>query len=42
MIVYGGLACFNRIQMVSLEKGLKEYHMQTDSIEVARAASPLS
>merc|ERR1711934_1281784 len=37
MIVYGGLACFNRIQMVSLEKGLKEYHMQTDSIEYSTA-----
>merc|ERR1712167_274597 len=37
MIVYGGIACFSRIQMVSLEKGLKEYHMQQDSIEYSSA-----
>jgi len=37
MIVYGGVGCFSRIQMVSLEKGLKEYHMQQDSIEVTPA-----
>jgi hypothetical protein len=36
MVVYGGVACFSRIQMVSLEKGLKEYHMQQDSLEVLR------
>ena len=34
MVIYGGVACFSRIQMVSLEKGLKEYHMQQDSLEV--------
>lgn len=33
MIIYGGLACFNRIQMTSLEKGLTEFHMQQDSLE---------
>merc|ERR1711959_562105 len=33
MVIYGGVACFSRIQMVSLEKGLKEYHMQQDSLE---------
>merc|ERR1711959_823011 len=37
MVIYGGVACFSRIQMVSLEKGLKEYHMQTDSIEYSTA-----
>merc|ERR1711871_1871555 len=37
MVVHGGVACFNRIQMVSLEKGLKEYHMQQDSIEYSTA-----
>jgi len=37
MVVYGGLSCFMRIQMVSLEKGLKEYHMQQDSIEYSAA-----
>merc|ERR1711934_528508 len=37
MIVYGGVGCFSRIQMVSLEKGLKEYHMQQDSIEYSNA-----
>lgn len=33
MFIYGGLACFNRIQMTSLEKGLTEFHMQQDSLE---------
>merc|ERR1711988_682237 len=37
MVIYGGLACFTRIQMVSLEKGLKEYHMQQDSVEYSTA-----
>merc|ERR1711988_598192 len=37
MVVYGGVACFTRIQMVSLEKGLKEYHMQQDSLEYSTA-----
>merc|ERR1712227_386329 len=37
MIVYGGVACLSRIQMVSLEKGLKEYHMQQDSLEYSSA-----
>merc|ERR1712070_241685 len=35
MIIYGGIACFERIQMVTLEKGLKEYHMQQDTLEYA-------
>merc|ERR1712100_558748 len=37
MVVHGGIACFSRIQMVSLEKGLKEYHMQQDAIEYSTA-----
>jgi len=37
MVVHGGMACFTRIQMVSLEKGLKEYHMQQDSLEYSTA-----
>jgi len=37
MVVHGGMACFTRIQMASLEKGLKEYHMQQDSIEYSTA-----
>merc|ERR1711998_752752 len=37
MVIYGGVACFSRIQMVSLEKGLKEYHMQQDSLEYSTA-----
>merc|ERR1711871_155211 len=37
MVIYGGVACFSRIQMVSLEKGLKEYHMQQDSLEYSSA-----
>merc|ERR1711988_838391 len=37
MVVYGGMACFTLIQMVSLEKGLKEYHMQQDSLEYSTA-----
>merc|ERR1711865_930893 len=35
MYMYGGISCFQRIQMRSLETGLKEYHMQQDSIEYA-------
>jgi len=37
MVIYGGIHCFTRIQMVSLEKGLKEYHMQQDSLEYTSA-----
>merc|ERR1711904_561675 len=37
MVVHGGMACFTRIQMVSLEKGLKEYHMMQDSLEYSNA-----
>jgi len=36
MYVYGGIACFQIIQMRSLETGLKEYHMQQDSIEYSQ------
>merc|ERR1719231_941166 len=37
LVIYGGIHCFTRIQMVSLEKGLKEYHMQQDSLEYTSA-----
>merc|ERR1719231_239306 len=37
LVIYGGIHCFTRIQMVSLEKGLKEYHMQQDSLEYSAA-----
>jgi len=37
MIVTGGIACFQRIRSVSLEKGLKEYHMDQDAIEYSTA-----
>merc|ERR1712070_534217 len=36
MYIYGGIACFQIIQMRSLETGLKEYHMQQDSIEYSQ------
>ena len=36
MYIYGGISCFQRIQMRSLETGLKEYHMMQDSIEVTQ------
>merc|ERR1711865_1159770 len=37
MYLHGGISCFQKIQMKSLETGLTEYHIQQNSIEYAQA-----
>ncbi len=42
MYIHGGVACFQKIQMKSLETGLTEYHTQQDTLEVLHTPTAYS
>merc|ERR1711959_885171 len=42
MIIYGGIACFQKIQIRSLDAHVKEYHMQQLSVEYANKNNGLT